>query len=170
MSGGASWNDPCGFRGAGAEKFVLAGKAVVCSTQSMEPTTVATINFKGGVGKTTVTWCLANVAAATMPASDTIVRPGRADEPHPGRGAEAGNGRPDSARAVVQKKQSRISARFSMPSRLIQARKRGPISTFQSSMISSTTLTERTSTSSLPLRSFTGLNSRCLTATRLSIS
>jgi chromosome partitioning protein len=32
----------------------------------MEPTTIATINFKGGVGKTTVTWCLANVAAATM--------------------------------------------------------------------------------------------------------
>ena len=32
----------------------------------MEPTTVATINFKGGVGKTTVTWCLANVAAATL--------------------------------------------------------------------------------------------------------
>jgi|GEM_PF-3244300 hypothetical protein len=31
----------------------------------MQPTTVATINFKGGVGKTTVTWCLANVAAAT---------------------------------------------------------------------------------------------------------
>jgi chromosome partitioning protein len=32
----------------------------------MEPVTIATINFKGGVGKTTVTWCLANVAAATM--------------------------------------------------------------------------------------------------------
>jgi len=32
----------------------------------MQPTSVATINFKGGVGKTTVTWCLANVAAATM--------------------------------------------------------------------------------------------------------
>ncbi|MCX8089820.1 MAG: AAA family ATPase [Verrucomicrobiae bacterium] len=32
----------------------------------MQATTVATINFKGGVGKTTVTWCLANVSAATM--------------------------------------------------------------------------------------------------------
>jgi len=32
----------------------------------VEPKTIATINFKGGVGKTTATWCLANVAAGTM--------------------------------------------------------------------------------------------------------
>ena len=27
------------------------------------PKTIATINFKGGVGKTTVTWCLADTLA-----------------------------------------------------------------------------------------------------------
>ena len=27
------------------------------------PKTIATINFKGGVGKTTVTWCLADVVS-----------------------------------------------------------------------------------------------------------
>jgi hypothetical protein len=31
------------------------------------PKTIATINFKGGVGKTTVTWCLADTLKATFP-------------------------------------------------------------------------------------------------------
>lgn len=31
---------------------------------SKSPRTIATINFKGGVGKTTVTWCLADVVSA----------------------------------------------------------------------------------------------------------
>ena len=29
------------------------------------PKTIATINFKGGVGKTTVTWCLGDVLSST---------------------------------------------------------------------------------------------------------
>jgi chromosome partitioning protein len=29
------------------------------------PKTIATINFKGGVGKTTVTWCLGDVLSET---------------------------------------------------------------------------------------------------------
>jgi chromosome partitioning protein len=46
--------------------FRLVDHAMLYRIRLMEPTTIATINFKGGVGKTTVTWCLANVAAATM--------------------------------------------------------------------------------------------------------
>jgi Mrp family chromosome partitioning ATPase len=33
------------------------------------PKTIATINFKGGVGKTTVTWCLADTLATYSNAS-----------------------------------------------------------------------------------------------------
>src|SRR5262249_8324387 len=32
--------------------------------QNRGPKTIATINFKGGVGKTTVTWCLGDVVAS----------------------------------------------------------------------------------------------------------
>ncbi len=31
------------------------------------PRTIATINFKGGVGKTTVTWCLGDVLSVMDP-------------------------------------------------------------------------------------------------------
>src|SRR5689334_14504202 len=32
---------------------------------AVSPKTIATINFKGGVGKTTVTWCLGEVLSST---------------------------------------------------------------------------------------------------------
>ena len=32
-------------------------------SRNSSPKTIATINFKGGVGKTTVTWCLADTLA-----------------------------------------------------------------------------------------------------------
>ena len=63
MSGGASWNDPCGLV---QERKICSGRQGCSLLNSIHGTltTVATINFKGGVGKTTVH--LANVAAATM--------------------------------------------------------------------------------------------------------
>src|SRR3984893_7705536 len=36
---------------------------------NQSPKTIATINFKGGVGKTTVTWCLADTLATYSDAS-----------------------------------------------------------------------------------------------------
>jgi len=38
-------------------------------TENKSPKTIATINFKGGVGKTTVTWCLADTLATYSDAS-----------------------------------------------------------------------------------------------------
>lgn len=32
---------------------------------NISPKTIATINFKGGVGKTTITWCLGDVLSST---------------------------------------------------------------------------------------------------------
>jgi len=36
----------------------------LAAEQKRSPKTIATINFKGGVGKTTVTWCLADTLAS----------------------------------------------------------------------------------------------------------
>jgi len=38
-------------------------------TGNKSPKTIATINFKGGLGKTTVTWCLADTLATYSNAS-----------------------------------------------------------------------------------------------------
>ena len=53
---------------SGHSKTLLSPRGLRAKTLALpvEPKTIATINFKGGVGKTTATWCLANVAAGTM--------------------------------------------------------------------------------------------------------
>lgn len=44
------------------DAYAQHGERIVKSNQA--PKTIATINFKGGVGKTTVTWCLGDVVSA----------------------------------------------------------------------------------------------------------
>jgi MinD-like ATPase involved in chromosome partitioning or flagellar assembly len=48
-----------------------------------EPKSIATINFKGGVGKTTVTWCLGDLLSTFGKSKRAALRLGRADVADP---------------------------------------------------------------------------------------
>lgn len=52
--------------------FVKRVLISVASVNEKPPKTIATINFKGGVGKTTVTWCLGDLISTYADASTLL--------------------------------------------------------------------------------------------------
>ena len=59
---------PCSLLGGGALVLEILGQVEKYNGDETmidkSPKTIATINFKGGVGKTTVTWCLGDVLSS----------------------------------------------------------------------------------------------------------
>jgi chromosome partitioning protein len=63
ISHGSEWLSFARRRKGGGGKS--SGEGGVSGMPDRSPKTIATINFKGGVGKTTVTWCLGDVLTTT---------------------------------------------------------------------------------------------------------